>query len=233
MSILGQLFGGSSESSASNSSQTPVADNAGTSGGESATPEPQGMDKYLDIINFQPDPDKAPKPFNPDDLLTVDPENLQKEISKMNFVEGAITKEDAQAITEGGEGALVALVKVMQNFGQKMYMQNVIASKHISSKTLGNSLEHVDSRISSMMRKDKINSSLAQSNPVLSHPAAAPMIESLIPKIEAKFPGASPEEVRAKAEEFFLDFAKSMIPGEKESTQTPPGQTNWADWVKE
>lgn len=234
MSILSQLFGGSSESSASNSSQQPTAQQQPQQTTESASTEPQGLDKFNDIINFQPDPDKAPKPFNPDDLITVDPENLQKEVSKMNFLEGSMSKEDAQAIVEGGEGALAAMAKVMNNALQKAFMQSTLASKAIASKTLGNSLDHVDSRIANLMRKDKISSSLAQSNPVLSHPAAAPMIESLIPKLEAKFPSASPDEIREKAEEYFLEFAKQLMPQKEESANTGRAdQINWNDWVKE
>lgn len=227
MSFLSQFFGTSNASSEQNAGN-PLP----TTTTETAPPEPQGLDKFNEIINFQPDPENAPKPFNPDELITVDPAKLQEEVGRMNFLEGTMSKEDAQAIVEGGEGALAAMAKVMNSAMQKVFMQNTLASRAIASKTLGNSLEHVDSRIQGMLKKDKITSSLAQANPVLTHPAAAPMIEALIPKIEAKFPTASPEEIKEKAVEYFLEFANQINPAKEEKQESKSNEIDWMDWVK-
>lgn len=235
MSILSTIFGGQSAASQATQDNQGTQDTQGT-GTQDNPPanEPTGLDKFNDIINFKPDPESQPKPFNPDELITVDPKALQEEVSKMNFLEGTMTKEDATAIVEGGEGALAAMAKVMNSAMQKVFMQNTLASRAIASKTLGNSLDHVDSRIAGMMRKDKINSTLAQANPALSHPAAAPMIEALIPKIEAKFPNASPEEIKDKATEYFLEFANQINPHKEDKKSTSQAdEIDWFDWVKD
>jgi hypothetical protein len=200
----------------------------------SEAPEPTGLDKFTDLATFVPDPEKAPKPFDPAELISADPEALQKQVSQMNFIQGALTKEEAQAIAEGGEGALNAMAKALNAVAQRSFMQATLAAKEVSAETLRKSLSHIDERINSNLRQDKINAALSEANPALSHPAAKMVMANLIPQIQAKFPEASPEEVKEKTLEYFTEFTKAFSPTKEEVKPTVPGEVeNWFDWVQQ
>lgn len=230
MSILQTIFGGSAQQG--QQAQPAPQDN---SPDNSAQPEPQGMDKYTDLVNFQPDPDKAPKPFDPSTLINADPEQLQRQISQMNFVQGAISKEEAELINQGGEGALGVMAKALNTVAQNAFMQATLAAKNISSETMKQSLSHLDSRVDERLRNQQVSSALAQANPILAHPAAKPMIEAIMPKIQTKHPEASPEEIRDKAVEYLMDFANAFNPHETNDPNKPkvPAGTNWEDWISD
>ena len=231
MSILQSIFGGSNQqqqqqqaNQAPQQQATPV---------EQEAPAPEGLDKYTELVNYQPDPDKVPKPFDPADLISADPEALAKQVSQMNFVQGAISKEEAELIAQGGEGALGVMAKALNTVAQNAFMHAVTASKNISSETLKQSLSHLDSRVDSRLKSQQVNSALAQANPILAHPAAKPMIEAIMPKIQAKHPEASPEEIRDKAVEYLTDFANAVNPPQTDDSTNSkvPAGTNWNEWI--
>lgn len=237
MSILQTIFGSNSGSgNNSQSPQTPQGQQSSNDNGSSEdnTPEPQGLDKYTELVNYTPDPETAPKPFDPHTLINSDPEALQKQISQMNFVQGAISKEEAELINQGGEGALGVMAKALNTVAQNAFLQAVTASKNISSETLKQSLSHLDSRVDERLRNQQVNTALSQANPILAHPAAKPLIEAIMPKIQAKYPQASPEEIRDKTVEYLTDFTNSVNPQKTDDkdASTVLGQ-NWDAWIKD
>lgn len=230
MSFLSSLLG-STNNNANQPNPTPAAPVTPVAPVDEG---PQGLDKFTDIMNFTPDPKDVKEPFDANKLLEVNPEALQAEISKMNFVEGVISEKDAEAIAGGGEGALAAMAKALNAVGQNVFMKATLAAKAVSSKTLEGSMSHIDERFNSSLRKSQINSAILESNPNLAHPVAKVMIDAYIPKLEAKFPNATPAEIKDRAAELVASLIDTLSPVDKSKEDKAKSESmDWLDWAKD
>lgn len=232
MGILDTIFGNSASATAGQQQQQQQQQQTQAPSDTSTAPEPEGLDKFTDLVNFTPDPDKVPKPFDPSTLINADPEALAKQVSQMNFVQGAITKEDAEVIAAGGADAIGVMAKALNTVAQKAFMQATLAAKNISSETLKQSLSHLDTRVDERLRNQQVSSALAEANPALAHPVAKPLIDAVMPKIQAKYPGASPTEVRDMAVSYLMEFANAVNPPKEDKPARAPGEVlDWGEWL--
>ena len=85
--------------------------------------------------------------------------------------------------------------------------------------------EGVNTRLPSAIRNHSVSSALRETNPALSNPATAPIIEALQAQMLVKFPNATATELKAAAERYLTNFATSIMPKAPEAKV--PAAEDW------
>jgi hypothetical protein len=87
----------------------------------------------------------------------------------------------------------------------------------------------LDSRIESRAKQFQAANSLRESNPALSHPAAAPFITAMENQLAMKHPTATPAELTKLAQEMLSGFA-NVAAGKKEPDANVKKAPDDVDW---
>lgn len=206
--------------------QTPPAQSQ-----EPTNPAPQdpvaALDNFKDLWN-PPKEGEGPETFDPSKLFQVDPEKIQQGVSQLNFT-SAVTPELLARIQAGGDDAIKANLEIMNKVGQQAFMQSMLASSKLVEAALTKANSHLDSRIEQRTKQLQVSSSLRESNPALTHPAAAPLVSALEQQFAVKYPQATPAEITQLANEYLANFAQ-LASGKKEAPANSSNQE--MDWEK-
>jgi len=208
---------------------TPAAPEAGAA---PATPE-NPMDAFSKLWEAPKEGDPKPANFDPSALFQVDPAKVQQAVSQMNFA-GTVTPEIMQQIAAGGEDATKAFMVAMNNVAQQSFAQSMIGSAKLVEQAMTKANESLDARLKEGIRQQQISSSLRDSNPALSHPAAQPLVAALEAQFTQKYPTASPTEVTKMAQDYLSKFAASVSPAQPSQQQQSQSsqETDWDLFIK-
>ena len=166
------------------------------------------LDTFKDVwqtpTNAQPD--QTPAMF-----ANVDQAKLMESARKVDFAK-AISSEQLQAITAGGEGAVAALAQAMNNVAQTVYAQSAFATTKIVDQALTRAQESFDSRLPNLVKKLSVNENLQDQNPLLSNPALTPLVSALSEQLVRKNPNATSAEIQQQVNDYFAAIGTSFAP---------------------
>jgi len=198
---------------------------------QTASPAPQGMDAYTEMMSKLAPETKPEDRFDASRLIEVNPEQLQSQVRSMNFMQGVATPELLAQVAEGGEKGVQAMLMMVNGAAQNAFAQSALATQKISSESLNRALPHVDKRIDGMFRDKEIDKSVFGSNPMFKHPAVKPMVQALIPQLKLQYPNASSEELAQAAGEYFMNFTKSLQPETPKTPAQQDAEFDWSSWL--
>jgi hypothetical protein len=161
-------------------------------------------------------------------MFQIDPAKIQEEVGKINFA-GSITPEMMGKIQAGGEDATQAFAEAMNKVAQQTFAQSMLASAKLVEGALTQANNSLDSRIESRAKQFQAANSLRESNPALSHPAAAPFITAMENQLAMKHPTATPAELTKLAQEMLSGFA-NVAAGKKEPDANVKKAPDDVDW---
>lgn len=189
------------------------------------------LDAFKDLFTPVAKDPNAPADFNPSAIFNLDPATMAEHISKIDFA-SAVTKEQLAAITEGGEGAMAAFLSAMNGVAQKTFQTSTIATGKMVEQALSQASLAMDKKIDGQVKQNQVSSKLLESNPALSHPAAAPIIGMIKAQLIAKHPTASADEISKLANQYASEFA-NVAAGKKEPADADkvPTGTDWDNWA--
>lgn len=209
----------------------PAATEASTTPAAEATPE-NPMDAFSKLWEAPKEGDPKPANFDPSSLFQVDPAKVQQAVSQMNFAT-AITPEIMQQIAAGGEDATKAFMQAMNSVAQQSFAQSMIGSAKLVEQAMTKANDSLDARLKEGIRQQQISSSLRDSNPALSHPAAQPLVAALEAQFTQKYPTASPTEITKMAQDYLSKFAASVSPAQPSpQQQQATKETDWDLFIK-
>lgn len=245
MSILSSIFGGGNSSQPAPVNPVPQPGNIpeGTTSSAPQLPNtaPNGavpkqeenkttapLDEFKDLWkNDATDPAKQ-NPANSDIFQNVNPDDLMKAASQIDFTK-VVTPEIIQAIQAGGEEGTKALLQALNKTQQLGYAQSAHATTVLINKALKDARESFMSELPKHIR-DRNASDLIKETPAYSHPAAAPLVESLVKQMQIKYPDASPKELTDMANKYVTQFADAMKPNQKQS-ETTSTKEDWDSFL--
>lgn len=166
------------------------------------------LDTFKDIwqtpANSQGDPSPAM-------FANVDQAKLMESARKVDFAK-AITPDQLQAITAGGEGAVAALATAMNNVAQTVYAQSAFATTKIVDQALAKAQESFDARLPTLVKKFSVNENLQTENPLLSNPALTPLVSALSEQLVRKNPNATSAEIQQQVNDYFAALGTTFAP---------------------
>jgi hypothetical protein len=190
------------------------------------TPAPQqeGLDQFTDLWK----PAETPAGGANNSLFNVDPAKLMEAAGKMDFSK-AVSPEQLQAISQGGEGAMQAFATAMNKVAQTVYAQNAMATTKIVEQALARSKESFMGELPRHIKNQQVSDTLRTENPALSHPAAAPILGALQQQMAVKFPNATASELAALSKQYLENFANLSRKPDSNQTQSQ-SKSNEQDW---
>lgn len=163
-------------------------------------------------------------------VFNIDPAKVQQSARNIDFTK-TVTPALLEKINAGGEGAMQAMMQAMNEMGQTIFAQSMMAG----TKVLENGLEAGHQRMSRTLpdtiKKQAVNSALRENNPLFSNPATAPMLGMLERQLTAQFPTATVAEIQEHARNYLVQFANEaskLDPSKQKATQFAAGREE--DW---
>ena len=191
--------------------------------------QPQSpLDNFAEIWQ-NPTNDENNATEQPASMFSVDPKELQAAVSKMNFL-GHIPPKVQEALKAGGEDAVKANLYLMNQASQATFSQMMQATAKIVEAALAKQAEGFESNVSGVIRKNALQSGIADKNPMLAHPAAAPLIKSLEAQLLQKFPNASPQELTDMAHSYLTNFAEVVKPSKQTTQKSGRDDTDFSEF---
>jgi len=172
------------------------------------TPSDQGVDTTLPANMF----------------AGVDPAKMLQAARQVDFSK-SIPPEVIAKITAGGPEAAQAFAQALNDVSQRSYAQSSFAATKIVEQALSKFEEGMNNRLPGTMKKLQVSESLRESNPALSHPAAAPIVTALQNQFTTQFPNASAAEIRTMATDYLTQFAGLVTP--KAAAPATPASEDW------
>jgi len=197
--------------------------------GNLPAPELSPLDKFAKIWETTPvDPNNKPSPDN-----AVTPEKMMEAASKVDFTR-VIDQESLAQIAAGGDGAVKALVAIINKTSQTVYGQSSVVAKKLVDQAVESATQDFTSRLPGLVRQQSLKDNMLNDNPAFKDPAVAPIVEALQQQFAQKYPQASANELNKMAQEYFAGAAAVMAPQkpDKSSVKTAVDETDWDSWVQ-
>ena len=196
-------------------------------GQNSVVPDNNPLDTFKDMWTAPAADPNTPQ--TPAEMFNVNPQQLMEAAKKVDFSR-VITPEQSQAIMAGGEGAAKAFAEAMNAMSQTVYAQSAMASTQMVQEALKRQEAYYTANLPSQIKAQSLSTQLLDSNPALSHPAAAPLISAITKQLQQKHPQATPAQLQKMAQDYVTSFAD--VASGKKPPETPavdPTQ-DWDNW---
>jgi hypothetical protein len=185
-------------------------------------PNASPLDAFKDLWKADDKGSPADPMLSP--LFNVDPAKLAEATKRMDFAK--VVPPDLIAKALGGDQA--AFVQALNLVAQQTYGVNT----HMVTNLIDQAIQKNNSRFSdslpSRFKNFQVGETLA-ANPVLKHPATAPIVEALRTQLGRQHPQASAAEISQFANDYLMNFAKA-IGGNKPAGTTEGGEPADFDW---
>jgi len=184
------------------------------------------LDQFTDLWKNEPtDPNAPPKSNSV--FGNVDPAKFMEAAGRIDFSQ-AVTPEQLQAITTGGEGAMQAFAQAMNKVAQNVYAQSAFATTKIVDQALQKARGDFVAEIPQHIKRSQVNDNLRSENPIFSNPAVRPIISALESQMTVKFPNATATEITAMAKQYVEALGTSFAP--KPASSETAGAKTEPDW---
>jgi hypothetical protein len=162
--------------------------------------------------------------------FNIDANRVRASAKQVDFTK-TITPALLEKVNAGGEGALQAMLQVMNEMGQTIFAESMMAGTKVLENGLEASHQRVSRTLPDTIRKQNVGSALRENNPLFTNPATAPMLSALESQLQAKFPTASAAEITEHARNYLVNFAneaKKLDPATQAQTKFAAGREE--DW---
>jgi hypothetical protein len=158
-------------------------------------------------------------------IINLDPVKLKEAAGKINFAQG-IDPETLQKAMSGQDPA--AFMQVLNTVAQNSFHTAVTVTTKAAEEATQRSLQRMEAALPDRIRTQQIRQQ-QPTNPALSHPAVAPVMEGLKMTIAARNPHLSPERVANMAENYFLTMHRELGNTEQQQANANKKDTG-PDW---
>ncbi len=188
------------------------------------------LDSFSKLWEPKPVEKDAPPEFDPSNIFSLNQETMAQALAQVDFAKG-ITEDQVAAVQAGGPDAVKALMEMLNNTARQTMGAATQASAKMIESALTGASGAMDKKINNQVRQNQIASHLQETNPALTHPAAAPMVAALQAQLAAQFPKASPSEITQKVQDYMGAFA-AVASGKPEAEAEAAKLTAGTDWEK-
>lgn len=184
------------------------------------------LDEFADLWKNEPtDPNAAP--VDNSVFGKVNTEELMKAAGNIDFTK-VITPDMMQAIQAGGEEGTKALIQAVNKTQQLGYAQSTHATTILIEQAIAKTKESFLAELPKHIR-DKNTSELVKETPAFAHPAAQPLVEALVGRLQVKYPNATSRELTDMANKYVQGFANSVTP--KPEVAKVPASEDWSAFL--
>lgn len=168
------------------------------------------LENYADLWAPSKDNPSAGKLPTLSPVLNVDANKIMEVSRGLDFTKG-IDPSLLEKATSGDGAALVALIN---GAAQNAYAQGALATTSIVRNAFTLQEDNFNKQVMpSVLRRHSISSEVSKLG-IADNPATAPMLQMLEQQFSAKYPTATPTEIRTHAETYLSGFAEEIVKGQ-------------------
>jgi hypothetical protein len=190
-------------------------------GGGTAPPQ----DPFKD---FQGMWDIDPTKLTPDTpvFANIDQAKVMESARKAQFLP-QMTPEQKTLIEAGGPQAFQVMQQILQSAAANVYGNSALATSKMIDQALEVQRKRFEEMLPGMLTKHQVSSALQEDNPIFSNPQLAPMVEGVKTAILAKFPNATPSELKQQVATYFNTVGAQFAPKPAVSAASKQADTDW------
>jgi hypothetical protein len=188
------------------------------------------LSQFKDL--WEPVTDDKGNPVAPasERYINIDPAKVMESAKKVDFAK-LIPQEHFQAVAAGGEGAMQAMMAIINTLGQTLYAQSAITSANLTEQTMGNAANRFAASVPDMIKQHQVSDSLRSEHPVFSNPATQPLLQLVEAQMTAKYPNATVSDIKRSAQDYITQFAGAITAGNDAASGKGKQKINPAeDW---
>jgi hypothetical protein len=164
------------------------------------------LEKFKDIWQKPENPAKQPS-LVPE--FKIDPQKLNAAAKSIDFKK-AVTPEVLERLKKGGDDT--AILDALNEVGQAAFAQSIGATTKIVESAMQNQANSFhNSVMPEILRKHEISQAISANNKLAENPATAPIFALVKDAVTAKFPAATPDEIKQHTNELMGGLAEEMI----------------------
>mgnify|MGYP006348495291 FL=1 len=198
-------------------------------------PTPSPLDDLAKIWDtpLTADGKPVPPPVNPlsQPLFNFDPTKINDAASKMDFT-GSIP---AETITKAPGGDAAAFADALNTAVRSAVAGMTLSQGNLINQALLANNARIENALPNQINRARLLETSPEDNPIFSHPAVAPLAQTLKQMAFSKDPNASPAEITKQVNGFLTGLAEaisSTSPARKAelATRDAASGTDWNNW---
>jgi len=167
-------------------------------------------------------------------VYNFDPTKVSESARKLNFV-GDLPAELITEALGGGEKAAPALLALINQATQNAVAAMTVQTGKLINDGITTNNERVRSTLPRHIKQVQLDQT-GSDNPVLSHPAAAPLVAALKKAAFSRDPNADPAVVNKQVEAYLSTFSEALLTNSPTAVaakqQASSGETDWVEYAK-
>lgn len=167
-------------------------------------------------------------------IYNFDPAKVSESAKNLNFV-GNLPAELITEALGGGEKAAPALLALINQATQNAVAAMTVQTGKLINDGITTNNERVRSTLPRHIKQVQLDQT-SPDNPVLSHPAAAPLVAAMKKAAFSRDPNADPAAVTKAVESLLTDFAAALTENSASAVaskaQAAAGTTDWLEYAK-
>lgn len=166
----------------------------------------QPQDPFADMWKITDEQRAATAPLD----FNIDSAKLAEIAGNIDYT-SSVTPELRQRIAMGGDDAVAATLEAMNVMSRQNYQQNAIATTKLIEAAVAAQTDKLTAKIDQRLKLSGLNEALA-SNPALSSPKYAPVVDAVKNAIVLKYPNATQAEINKMTTNYLQDLGSDMNP---------------------
>lgn len=166
----------------------------------------QPADPFADMWKITDEQKAATAPLD----FNLDSNKLAEIAGNIDYTQ-SITPELRQRIAMGGDDAVAATLEAMNIMSRQNYQQNAVATTKLIEAAVAAQTDKLTAQIDQRLKLSGLNEALA-SNPALSSPKYAPVVDAVKHAIVLKYPNATQAEINKMTTNYLQDLGSDMNP---------------------
>lgn len=150
-------------------------------------------------------PNQPAQPNQQQSASGIDPAQLMAAVGNMNFAQ-SVPQELMTKALAGEADSPEALLKIINSTAQNAFAQSTLLTNNLVNQRLEAMQEKIDAGFSSKMTNLQRQEAVT-SNPLLQHPALAPVTSALTASFTAQYANESPAEIQKKVTTYMQSMA--------------------------
>lgn len=164
--------------------------------------------------------------------FTIDPTKVMNSAKQIDFTK-TVTPALLEKVNAGGEGAMQAMLQVVNEIAQTSFAQAMMANTKVLESGLESTHQRTARTIPDAVRKVTVGNTLRESNPLFNNPATAPILQMLESQLLTQFPNASAAEISNHAQKYLSTFATEALkldPDQQKAARITDARGKEQDW---
>lgn len=158
-------------------------------------------------------------------FANMDPAKVLASARKVDFT-STVTPDRLAAVAKGGAEGVAEMLKLINEVGQNGYAQSAMSTAKIVENALAKQRDDFNAALPAQLRKLSANDSLRANNPILEHPAVAPLVPAMTQMFQTRNPNATTTEIQTQVQDYFAAVSSAFAP-KPVADPAVKGETDW------